>query len=246
MEKKARDIRYYFFAELIKEYKYERLFTAHQLNDKLEWFLMQLSKGAGLSEILGLNLNEKKENYYLSRPLLDYTKETLENYLEKNKIKYFIDESNIDTKYTRNIIRKKFSNDFIKSYEQGVRKSFSYLKEDLNSLNIDLNPIKTINKLEIFKNLNDDNLNIRVIDKSLKKRGILLSSKQRIEILKQKEIVISHKISISITNQMIYISPKVTIVMNKKFKDKCRILKIPNNLREYIFVENIDLNLLSV
>lgn len=66
-EKNARDIRYAFFEELIEEYGYETLLTAHQLNDKLEWFLMQLGKGAGLSELLGLQEHIQKSTI----PFLD-------------------------------------------------------------------------------------------------------------------------------------------------------------------------------
>ena len=135
-EKEARDIRYKFFNELINEYNYKRLFTAHQLNDKLEWFLMQLSKGAGLLEILGLNEEENKHNYILTRPLLECSKNSLEEYLIKNDIKYFIDESNLLPLYTRNKFRLDFANDFMNKYEKGVRSSFKYLKDDLKSLNI--------------------------------------------------------------------------------------------------------------
>ena len=51
-EKIARDIRYDFFKQIIKENLYNTLLTGHQLNDKLEWFLMQLTKGAGLVELI--------------------------------------------------------------------------------------------------------------------------------------------------------------------------------------------------
>ncbi len=68
-EKIARDIRYSFFKEIILNEKYENLITAHQLNDKLEWFLMQLSKGAGLVELIGFNEFEQKENYKIYKPL---------------------------------------------------------------------------------------------------------------------------------------------------------------------------------
>ena len=240
-EKEARDIRYNFFNELISEYDYERLFTAHQLNDKLEWFLMQLSKGAGLLEILGLNTEENKNDYILTRPLLECSKKSLEEYLIKNDIKYFVDESNLLPLYTRNKFRLDFANKFMEKYENGVRSSFKYLKNDLESLNIKEKAILEIKELEVFENLNDDNLNIRIIDKSLKRRGFLISQKQRKEIIEQKEIVVSHKISISIYAEHIFIAPKVTITMNKKFKDACRKTNIPKNIREYLFQENIDM-----
>ena len=54
-EKMARDIRYKYFEEIIQRHSYQTLITAQQLNDKLEWFLMQFSKGAGLFELIGLN-----------------------------------------------------------------------------------------------------------------------------------------------------------------------------------------------
>ena len=241
-EKTARDIRYKFFEEIILENSYENLITAHQLNDKLEWFMMQLSKGAGLVELLGFNEFEEKENYKIYKPLLNTTKDELENYLRNNNYKYFVDKSNFDEKYKRNYFRHNFSNKFLEEFKAGTKKSFEYLQNDLNSLNIQNKPLKKIEELEIFPNQNDDNLNIRIIDLSLKKRGILLTSAQRNEILKQKEITISHKINISILEDYIWIAPNSTEVMDKKFKDLCRIKNIPKNIRSYIFKKSINLN----
>ena len=240
-EKTARDIRYKFFEKIISENSYENLITAHQLNDKLEWFMMQLSKGAGLVELIGFNEYEQKENYKIYKPLLNTTKDELENYLKTNHHKYFIDESNFDEKYKRNYFRHSFSNQFLENFSDGVKKSFEYLQNDLNSLNIQYKPIKQIKDLEIFLNQNDDNLNIRTIDLSLKRRGILLSSAQRNEILKQKKITISHKINISILEDYIWIAPNCSEIMDKKFKELCRKNSIPRNMRSYIFKENIDL-----
>uniref|UniRef100_UPI004048A7C6 tRNA lysidine(34) synthetase TilS n=1 Tax=Aliarcobacter sp. TaxID=2321116 RepID=UPI004048A7C6 len=240
-EKKARDIRYSFFEEIINKYTYENLITAHQLNDKLEWFMMQLSKGAGLVELIGFNEFEIKNNYKIYKPLLEISKNELENYLKTNNHKYFIDQSNFDEKYKRNFFRHNFSNRFLEKFSTGVKKSFYYLEKDLKSLNIQNNPIKKIEELEIFENQNDDNLNIRTIDLSLKKRGLLLSNAQRNEILKQKEITISHKINISILKNNIWIAPFSDIKMDKKFKENCRIRKIPKNIRAYIFEKNMEL-----
>lgn len=239
-EKQARDARYNFFEEIIKKNSYDFLITAHQLNDKFEWFLMQLSKGAGLIELLGMSEIEDKEFYKIYRPLLNFSKDELISYLENKNIKYFVDESNIDEKYKRNYFRNSFSNSFLKEFKEGVKSSFNFLHNDLNSLNIDFYPIKKIEELEIFKNQNDDNLNLRVIDKSLKKRGILISSLQREEIIKQKELTVAHKINIAITETSIFIAPKIKINMPKDFKEKCRVKKLPKNIREYIFIKNID------
>lgn len=240
-EKVARDIRYEFFKEIIKENSYEVLITAHQLNDKLEWFFMQLSKGAGLLELLGMREFEEKDAYQIYRPLLNISKKKLQEYLDKNSLKYFIDSSNFDTKYKRNYFRKEFANRFLDEFESGVKNSFEFLKKDLNSLNIKFEAIFSKLELEVFENLKDDNLNLRVVDKSLKKRGVLLSSKERVEILRQKELTIAHKINISIKGKYIFIAPKVDISLPKEFKEVCRVNKIPANIRTYIFSNNITL-----
>ncbi|WP_157352495.1 tRNA lysidine(34) synthetase TilS [Aliarcobacter butzleri] len=240
-EKMARDIRYKFFEEIIHENSYEILITAHQLNDKLEWFLMQLTKGAGLIELIGFNEFEQKENYKVYKPLLEITKEELENFLKQENIKYFIDNSNFDEKYKRNYFRHNFSDKLLNEYTNGIKKSFKYLQNDINSLNIKIKPIKVFDELEIYQNQKDNNLNIRIIDNTLKKRGFLLSSAQREEILKQKEITISHKINISIKEDFIWICPNVSSIMDKKFKEICRINKIPKNVRNYIYYKKIDI-----
>ncbi|MFW2591969.1 tRNA lysidine(34) synthetase TilS [Aliarcobacter butzleri] len=240
-EKMARDIRYKFFEKIIHENSYEILITAHQLNDKLEWFLMQLTKGAGLIELIGFNEFEQKENYKVYKPLLEITKEELENFLKQENIKYFIDNSNFDEKYKRNYFRHNFSDKLLNDYSNGIKKSFKYLQDDINSLNIEITPIKIFDELEIYKNQNDNNLNIRIIDNSLKKRGFLLSSAQRKEIIKQKEITISHKINITLNEDFIWICPKIEINIDKKFKEFYRINKIPKNIRNYIYYKKIDI-----
>ncbi|RXJ91137.1 tRNA lysidine(34) synthetase TilS [Arcobacter sp. CECT 8983] len=235
-EKKARDIRYGFFDEIIEKDNYESLITAHQLNDKLEWFLMQFTKGAGLNEILSFELQSTRNNYKVFKPLINTSRNELECYLKKHDIKYFIDSSNDNEKFKRNYFRKHFSNRLIKEFEEGISNSFEYLEEDLKSLKNTNSLLYKEKDLEIFKNTKDDNLNIKIIDESLKRRGILLTKKQRKEILAQKELVVSHKIVVTIFENYIYICPYIkNIVLTKEFKEICRINKIPKNVRFYIF-----------
>lgn len=243
MEKTARDIRYTFFDNVILQNNYETLITAHQLNDQLEWLLMQITKGAGLVELIGFNSTEKRKNYTIFKPLLNTTKKDLELYLKDNNKEYFIDQSNFNQKYKRNYFRHNFSDKLLENFEPGIKKSFLYLKNDIKSLKLNEKLLLKEKKLEIFKNTNDDNINIRLVDISLKKRGILLSRLQRDEILKQKEITISHKINIGFTDNYIFIAPRENTTMDKKFKDFCRLKKIPKNIRPYIYKNNIKLDI---
>ncbi|MEA2018370.1 MAG: tRNA lysidine(34) synthetase TilS [Campylobacterota bacterium] len=234
-EKNARDFRHNFFDEIITESgnNYETLITAHQLNDKLEWFLMQLTKGAGLSELLGMEKINYKNGYKVLKPLLEYSKESLIKYLVTNNIKYFIDETNTDQKYKRNYFRHNFSDELLKKYEVGISNSFGYLKNDYESLFGDVK-LKSYEKLNIYKFNGDLNIAIRIIDKDLKKRGIIISTATRDEIIDKKELVVSHKIAVSILEEKIFIAPYLDKIMDKKFKEKCRVAKVPKNVRGYI------------
>jgi len=233
-EKDARDYRHNFFKEIINKNNYEALLTAHQLNDKLEWFLMQFTKGAGLPELIGMKKESYKDGYKVLKPLLSYTKRALQEYLDGQKIKYFIDETNYDEKYKRNYFRNNYSDKLLNEFESGIEKSFSYLEIDNNSLLANIEEFK-IKELSIYEYNDDINIALRIIDKELKKRGVIISHATRDEIKEKKELVISHKIAVSISENKIYIAPTIDLAMNKNFKEKCRKEKIPKNIRAYIF-----------
>jgi tRNA(Ile)-lysidine synthase len=239
-EKTARDFRYKFFDEIIEENSYEALITAHQLNDKLEWFLMQLTKGAGLNELIGFEMESRRNNYRVYKPLLENTKESLLDYLQKNNIQYFIDETNQDIKYKRNYFRKEFSDKLLHEFDDGIKNSFVYLQNDIDSLN-SLYKVKKFQELSIAQfQTNDINVMMKFIDKELKQRGILISKDTRDEIITQKSIVVSHKVAIEIVDNKVWIAPYKTDSMEKKFKEKCRTEKIPSNIRSYLFSINIE------
>jgi len=87
-EANARKIRYDFFEELILNFGYEHLLTAHHLGDRLEWFFMQLCKGAGCTELNSLSKMTQKDGYKLLRPLLHVSKSELIDYLKMNDKKW--------------------------------------------------------------------------------------------------------------------------------------------------------------
>jgi len=235
-EFQARNHRYTFFDTIIQNNNYDNLITAHQLNDRLEWFLMQLSRGAGLVEMLGFEEISRRKNYTLVRPLIHTDKESLLSYLHTHDKKYFIDESNKDTKYQRNHIREHFANDFIKEFKTGLQKSFHYLQEDKDQL-FQHHLLYHDKELSILKRGSSD---IRSIDKIIKEMGYLLSASQKEEILRQKESVIADKIVVALENSVIYIAPFSKTTMDKRFKESCRKAKIPAKIRPYLQLIEID------
>ncbi|RLA62790.1 MAG: tRNA lysidine(34) synthetase TilS [Epsilonproteobacteria bacterium] len=244
-EKKARDFRYGFFESLISTEGYDTLLTAHQLNDQLEWFLMRLSKGAGVSELLGLEVLTQKKNYLLMRPLLEHSKDELFTYLKKNNYPYFIDASNTNEKYERNKFRKHFSDPLITGYKEGIKRSFGYLKKDKKNLEKDFEIVYVQKKLYLIT-LHTLQSKVKASDLTLKKLGYVLSASQRQEIEKESALVIAGLWAIELQNNMLYIAPYSTAIMPKKFKENCRLLNIPKKIRAYCFEKDIDLDMLSI
>jgi len=237
-EKNARDFRYAFFETLIQEHGYDTLLTAHQLNDQLEWLLMRLTKGAGVSELIGLEPVSKRKNYTLIRPLLEHSKNELLAYLKTNKYPYFIDESNSDEKYERNRFRKAFSDPIMKEYKEGIKRSFKYLKKDKECLEKEFETIYSEKELKVIK-LHTLTVKVKAVDLALKELGYLLSAPQRIEIEKGESLVIGGKWAVERQNNQLYIAPYVTANMPKEFKEECRVLKIPSKIRSYCFEKHI-------
>lgn len=237
-EQNARKFRYDFFEKLIREQDYDTLLTAHQLNDQLEWLLMRLTKGAGASELLGLKELSQREHYTLVRPLLEYSKEELLAYLQDNKYPYFVDESNSDEKYERNLFRKQFSDPLMAKYKEGIQRSFDYLRQDKACLEKAFETIYSEKELRVIK-LHTHTAKVKATDIALKELGYLLSAAQRKEIEKENALVIGGEWSIELQNNLLYIAPYLTENMPKKFKEECRVKKIPSKIRPYIFKENI-------
>jgi len=240
-EQNARAFRYQFFEEIIREHGYDTLLTAHQLNDQLEWLLMRLSKGAGLSELIGLEPVTQKQKYTLVRPLLAHSKEVLLSYLEKNSYPYFTDESNSSDAYERNRFRKAFSDPFIAQHKEGVARSFAYLRQDKAALEQSFETIYTNKALRIIK-LHTPSAKAKAADLTLKKLGYLLSASQRSEIAKEQSLVIGGTWAAEQQGALLYIAPYLTIAMPKAFKEQCRIAKVPTKIRPYLFAKKIDIH----
>ncbi len=101
----ARKIRYEYFLKIVKKYKAKYLATAHHGDDLMETILMRLNRGSSLIGYAGFKSYVKNSDYILIRPLIKFTKDELQNLVEKNNIPYVIDQSNNSNKYTRNRFR---------------------------------------------------------------------------------------------------------------------------------------------
>ena len=100
LEEAARDIRFSVFAEVASGGK---LATAHTASDSAETVILNLARGTGLKGICGIP--PVRDN--IIRPLIDVTRNDVENYLLKRGQNFITDSTNLSVDYTRNRIRHK-------------------------------------------------------------------------------------------------------------------------------------------
>ena len=98
----ARNLRYQWFYELIKTHKFNYILTAHNANDNLETFIINLTRGTGLEGLTGIPPINKKS----IRPLLKFTRDQIKMYAIKNGVEWREDKSNANVKYIRNKVRQ--------------------------------------------------------------------------------------------------------------------------------------------
>ena len=240
-EHEARAVRYEFFGQICREHRYENLILAHQFDDKFEWFLMQLGRGAGLSELLGMQELEAREDYVIARPLLGVRKCELERFLRERNLKYFTDETNLTDQFKRGFVRAKFSEPFLDEYFSGVKKSFEFLAADALNLAPEIsNPAP---KIYFVKRGWGE---IRGVDQACKRLGLVLSAAQRNECTRCLEngadCVLGGKVAVGAGVNFILVTPYIKTAMEKKFKEACRRLAIPPINRGFLFSAGADLS----
>lgn len=106
LEAAAREARYKMMIDFCHENNIEYLLTAHQSDDQIETFLMNLSRGSGLYGLSAMLPETERGGIKILRPLLEVSRDELKQYCDENNIKYFVDSMNSDEHYTRVKIRK--------------------------------------------------------------------------------------------------------------------------------------------
>lgn len=97
----ARELRYDWFRSLVRSGGFDAVAVAHNLNDNVETFLINLVRGTGLSGLTGMCPRTGD----IIRPLLFATREEIASFASERGIVFREDSSNAEVKYTRNRIR---------------------------------------------------------------------------------------------------------------------------------------------
>ncbi|GAA4769961.1 MULTISPECIES: tRNA lysidine(34) synthetase TilS [Flavobacterium] len=124
IQQAARELRYDWFNDLLEKEGFDYLLTAHHLDDSLETFLINFTRGTGIDGLTGI----PEQNGKILRPLLIFSRKEIENYAKKNNISWREDSSNGSDKYFRNKIRhhvvpvlKELNPSLLESFENTVK-----------------------------------------------------------------------------------------------------------------------------
>ena len=101
IELAARELRYEAIEKVLQNLNYDKIATGHNLDDNIETFIFRLLRGTSLKGLKGIPSERKN----IIRPILQFEKKEILNYLQENKKSYIIDYTNSENDYTRNYIR---------------------------------------------------------------------------------------------------------------------------------------------
>ena len=155
----GRMVRYDFFEEVANKTKANKIATAHNANDNAETVLMNLIRGSGISGLKGIELI--RDDKYI-RPILNCTRQEIEEYAKENNLEPKYDSTNKENIYTRNKIRNEL---------------IPYLEKEFNP-----NIVKGINRLSCIATKEDKYL-VDIVEKEFKNLEITGDNSNKEEII---------------------------------------------------------------
>ena len=206
LEEAAREYRYKFYLETAKKIKANKIALGHNADDQAETILMRFLRGSGLEGLMGIPPVRDK----IIRPLIECSREEIEEYCQEHKIGYRIDSSNKEVIYFRNKIRLELLPLLSKDYNKNIKDITLRLRNIVSEVSAYLdqetefffkkvakreNLEKVIIDLKKFTSLHPA-LKRRIIRKSIKVvKGDLysISFKHNSEILKLTEYQLGEK-----------------------------------------------------
>lgn len=183
----ARELRYEWFNKLLYELNAKYIAIAHNSDDNVETFLLNISRGTGLKGLTGI----KPKNHNIIRPLLFASREMIVNYCSEKNIEFRTDSSNSENHYQRNNLRNQvipilkssfpeFSNNILgniqrfaeineiyENHIQQIKKELFVTKNNAIEVSIaklfDYQPLQTI----LYELLKEFGFNIEIVNETI-------------------------------------------------------------------------------
>lgn len=132
LEAAGRELRYQWLTRLAMEHRFERVATAHTLDDQAETVLLKFLRGAGTKGLAGIYpemVRSEEPQVRFVRPLLNCTRSELETYLTSIEQPWREDETNLDPRFRRNRVRHELLPLLERDYNPNLRQALSEAAE---------------------------------------------------------------------------------------------------------------------
>ncbi|MEZ3531792.1 MAG: tRNA lysidine(34) synthetase TilS [Muribaculaceae bacterium] len=101
VEMACRDLRHRWFRQIIADTGFDRIATGHNADDNIETLFLNLLRGSGTSGLKGM----MPDSGLIIRPLLQFHRKEISNYLETRGLDYVTDSTNLESDFRRNYLR---------------------------------------------------------------------------------------------------------------------------------------------
>ncbi len=133
LEDAARRVRYAFLGEIARRWGPgpggpPKVALGHTLDDQAETVLMRVIEGTGLDGLAGMPIRREEDGWVLVRPLLRVSREEVESYCRGRRLEPRTDETNLDGRFKRNMIRNRLM-PLLAEYNPRVREALARLAE---------------------------------------------------------------------------------------------------------------------
>ncbi len=116
LEEEARDRRYEFLNYAKKAHGAQKIALGHTLDDQAETVIMRLLRGSGPAGLSGI---PPVRNHDIIRPLIEVTRQKIQDYIAHRDLRTITDPSNLEKHHLRNRIRLDLLPE-LKTYQPGI------------------------------------------------------------------------------------------------------------------------------
>lgn len=245
-EEGARFLRYKFFDEVKRIENLEYIATAHNKNDLAETVIMRILRGTGINGLIGI----QSERGDLIRPILNFSRDEIEKYIEKNNIPFVEDKTNFEELYLRNKIRLNLFPILKNEYNPRILDAISRL----SNIAFDYSTISReyiASKEGLLWEFNKEKILVYIEKLKLQSRSFRnIMYREFFEFISKDPDGINYKIIEEIDNLIFSKTGKYIEIKNVVFKieyDKLLIYdkNIFENLEMKFYFENLDFSLYS-
>lgn len=245
-EEGARFLRYKFFDEVKRIENLEYIATAHNKNDLAETVIMRILRGTGINGLIGI----QSERGDLIRPILNFSRDEIEKYIEENNVPFVEDKTNFEELYLRNKIRLNLFPILKNEYNPRILDAISRL----SNIAFDYSTISReyiTSKEGLLWEFNKEKILVYIEKLKLQSRSFRnIMYREFFEFISKDPDGINYKIIEEIDNLIFSKTGKYIEIKNVVFKieyDKLLIYdkNIFENLEMKFYFENLDFSLYS-